>query len=108
MVWARFSSDYDHRWPSRAVSHYRVDGGVDGDGLYQVKREVLDAARAAGKATEAKKPAKAASDEPQRNPADSVADRDHAPVGDDAPGDELEPVRRPRLGIRVPKPDSAG
>jgi len=108
MVWARFSEVYNHRWPSRAMSEFRPDRGVDGKGLYSVKREVLEAARAAGKATEAKKPAKPAPDGPERNPADRLDDRDHAAGRDDASGDELESVRRPRLGVRFPKPDSAG
>lgn len=40
----RFTADYDHRWPSRARTAFRK--GWEG----RVKREVADAAIAAGKA----------------------------------------------------------
>ena len=48
----RFTQDYDHRWPSRAVTAYKA--GWEGT----VKREVGDAAIAKGKATEVRNPAK--------------------------------------------------
>lgn len=56
MAWARFTKQYEHRWPSRAISVYKPDRGLDGKGLYQVKAEVLKAALAAGRATEARAP----------------------------------------------------
>lgn len=108
MARVRFSADYNHRWPSRAVSFFRTDGGPNGDGTYTVKREVAEAAVKAGVATKVREPAKQRTNGPERNPADSVDVRDHAAGGDDASGDELESVRRPRLGVRFPKPDSAG
>lgn len=106
MAWARFTANYDHRWPSRAVSAYRADGGVDGAGLYNVKAEVLASAIEAGKATKAGKPATSGADEPERKAADSVAVLDPAQGGDDAPGDELEPDDGDRTGVRFP--DAAG
>lgn len=52
----RFTQEYDHRWPSRAVTAYKA--GWEGT----VKREVGEAAISKGKATEAGKPAKPSSD----------------------------------------------
>lgn len=52
----RFTQDYDHRWPSRAVTAFKA--GWEG----AVRREVGEAAIAKGKATEAEKPAKPKSD----------------------------------------------
>lgn len=108
MAWARFSTQYEHRWPSRAITVYRPDRGVDGSGLYSVKREVLDAAKAAGKATEAKKPATPHADGAEREAVDDVADRDPAADRDDASGDELEPDDGDRGGDELPEPDRAG
>ena len=51
-----FTADYNHRWPSRAVSHFRAGQS------YTVKAEVRDAAIANGKATEATEPATRDSD----------------------------------------------
>jgi hypothetical protein len=51
-----FSADYDHRWPSRAITAYKA--GWSGT----VKREVSDAAIAKGKATEVERSAKVPSD----------------------------------------------
>jgi hypothetical protein len=108
MAWARFSARYDHRWPSRAVTHFRPDRGVDGNGLYQVRREVLDAAKDAGKATEAKKPVKPAPDDAEREAADGLAGRDPAPNRDDASPNELEPDASDRRDDGVSAPAGAG
>ena len=51
-----FTADYNHRWPSRAVTHFKT--GWTGT----VKREVADAAIAKGKATEDVKPVKSEGD----------------------------------------------
>lgn len=40
----KFTASYNHRWPSRAISHFRPDGGPKGDGIYTVKPEVAQAA----------------------------------------------------------------
>jgi len=45
-----FTEDYNHRWPSRAVSFFRSGR------TYTVKAEVRDAALAKGKATDAVEP----------------------------------------------------
>ena len=62
MAWIRFTADYNHKWPSRAVSFFSCAKGVDGKGLYNVKRDVADAAIAKGVATMAAKPATPDSD----------------------------------------------
>lgn len=46
-----FTADYNHRWPSRAVTHFRAGTTLT------VKAEVRDAAIAKGKATDAEEPA---------------------------------------------------
>ncbi len=57
MAWVTFTADYNHRWPSRAVTFFRA--GYTGN----VKREVEEAAIAKGVATKAQNPAKAVGDE---------------------------------------------
>ena len=57
MAWVTFTADYNHRWPSRAVTFFPA--GYTGN----VKREVEEAALAKGVATKAQKPAKSDSDE---------------------------------------------
>jgi hypothetical protein len=57
MAWVTFTADYNHRWPSRAVTFF--PSGYTGS----VKREVEEAAIAKGVATPAKKPSKAVDDE---------------------------------------------
>lgn len=52
----RFTADYDHRWPSRAITAFRA--GYEGT----VKREVGERAIAKRKATEVSAPAKPDSD----------------------------------------------
>jgi hypothetical protein len=52
----RFTANYDHRWPSRAMTMFKA--GWSGT----VKREVADAAIAKGKATALRRPAKQAGD----------------------------------------------
>jgi hypothetical protein len=97
----QFTRDYNHRWPSRAMTHFRADGGPDGDGTYTVKREVAE--RADGRyGTWLDKPATAPADGAERQPADGVDGRDSTPDGNDARGDELEPVRRSRRGPKLP------
>jgi hypothetical protein len=60
MAKVKFSSDYHHTWPSRAMSSYPA--GFEG----VVKQEVADGAAAAGALVGSRKPA-AASDELPRN-----------------------------------------
>lgn len=57
MPWIRFTADYDHRWPSRAVTAYKA-----GMVLY-VKGDVAKAAREKGKAEPARKPDEAGTDD---------------------------------------------
>ncbi len=57
MAWVTFNADYNHRWPSRAVTFFPV--GYTGN----VKREVEEAALAKGVATKAAKPDKSPDDE---------------------------------------------
>jgi hypothetical protein len=52
----KFTADYDHRWPSRAVTAFKA--GYEGT----VKRAVGEAAIAKGKATEVADPAKSKGD----------------------------------------------
>lgn len=52
----KFTADYDHRWPSRAMTSYKA--GYEGT----VKREVGERAIAKGKATEVRKPDTSAGD----------------------------------------------
>lgn len=52
----RFTSDYDHKWPSRAMTAYKA--GWEGT----VKREVGERAISKGKATEVRKPDTSAGD----------------------------------------------
>lgn len=102
MVWFRFTASFNHTWPSRAVSEYRPDRGVDGQGLYNVKREVADAAIAAGKGTEVAKPAKHAGDGAEREATDGLAGGDPAADGDHASPDELEPDAGDRDAAELP------
>jgi len=111
--WVQFTRDYDHRWPSRAVTAFKKDQKV------YVKDEVADRAFSRGAAKATDKPADsdpdhvttrdpmesegrtayARADEPpatpsDTGPADSVAQRDDADdvgaivrvSGDDAAG----------------------
>lgn len=57
MAWVTFTADYNHKWPSRAVTFFSA--GYTGN----VKREVEEAAIAKGVATKAQNPAKAVGDE---------------------------------------------
>ena len=52
----KFTANYDHRWPSRAVTAFKA--GWFGT----VRREVAEAAIAKGKATALRRPAKQAND----------------------------------------------
>lgn len=52
----KFTADYDHRWPSRAMTHFPA--GYEGT----VKREVGERAISKGRATEVKRRAKAKAD----------------------------------------------
>lgn len=104
----QFTADYDHRWPSRARTHYRADGGPEGDGTYIVRREVAERAEKAGKGTWLDKPATLPADGVKRKAADSVVRGDHAAGGNDTSGDQLEPGKRARRRPRVSKPRSAG
>lgn len=106
MVWVRFSRNYDHRWPSRAISAYKADGGVDGHGLYAVKREVQAAAIEAERATKARAPAKGGSDAENEAP-ENVVVSDPAADGNAARADKLEPVSGDRGGDGVPIDSSA-
>lgn len=52
----RFTAAYDHKWPSRAMTHFPA--GYEGT----VKREVGERAISKGKATEVRKPDTSAGD----------------------------------------------
>ncbi|MFK4794665.1 hypothetical protein [Sphingobium sp. ZW T5_29] len=52
----RFTADYDHKWPSRAMTAFKA--GYEGT----VKREVGERAISKGKATEVRNPDTAAGD----------------------------------------------
>ncbi|CAM5513115.1 hypothetical protein ACFSUK_28770 [Sphingobium scionense] len=52
----KFNADYDHKWPSRAMTHFPA--GYEGT----VKREVGERAIAKGRATEVKRRGKAVAD----------------------------------------------
>ena len=67
----RFTADYDHRWPSRAITAFKAD--YEGT----VKREVGETAIAKGKATEVSARATPASD------AGKVSGRSNAVGGGD-------------------------
>lgn len=85
MAWIRFTADYNHQWPSRAASFFDCNKGVDGKGLYNVKREVADAAIAKGVATMAAKPATPESDEqiPEGLAGIGSVDRSHGALDGD-------------------------
>ena len=72
----RFAKDYDHRWPSRAVTAYKA--GFEG----AVKREVGEAAVAKGKATEVRNPAKPKGDAAAPTNADLGRNREVARLND--------------------------
>lgn len=103
MAWFRFTRAYDHRWPSRAMSHFRPDRGVDGNGLYNVRKEVAEAAATANKGTLARKPAKTASHAAERKTSDRVAGGDTPAERDDARPDELEPDGGDRRADELPE-----
>jgi hypothetical protein len=50
MPWIQFTADYDHRWPSRAMTAFKKDMKV------HVKKEVAEAAIGKGRAKPTKKP----------------------------------------------------
>jgi hypothetical protein len=104
----KFSRDYNHRWPSRAMSQFRANGGPESDGTYTVKREVAETAEPLGYGTWLDKPDTTLADGAKRQPADDVDERNHAPHGNHAPGNELEPVRRTRGRPKVSVVPSAG
>lgn len=108
MARIQFNRDYNHRWPSRAVTHFRAEGGPSGDGTYTVKREVAQAAERAGKGTWLDKSDKPPADGSERETIDGMAVRDPAADRDDAPRDELESDAGTRGGDVLPEPDSAG
>lgn len=94
----RFIADYNHRWPSRAVSFFRAGHS------YTVKAEVRDAAIAKGVATDADASAthdlggKASG----RKSLGRVAGRDHGARRDNARLDQLESDAGDRLGDDLP------
>lgn len=103
MAWFRFNQQYDHRWPSRAMSHFRPDRGVDGNGLYNVRKEVAVAASAAKKGTLVRKPAKAADHAATGKTSESVAGGDPPAQRDDARADQLEPDGGDRRSDELPE-----
>lgn len=87
--WLLFTADYDHRWPSRAITAFKA-----GQKLF-VKEVVANAAIAKGRAVETQSPkaAKVARETtPERAPVDPTADHGR---GDDVARDvRLRPHRR--------------
>lgn len=76
-----FRRDYDHRWPSRAITAFKA--GYEGT----IHREAGAAAVAKGAATEVPRPAKAAPDDIGENrSSDSLDSGDHRPVVPGSPG----------------------
>jgi hypothetical protein len=82
--WVKFSADYDHVWPSRAHTAFKAGMTVF------VRKDVAEAAFAAGKAAPAEKPGDsstvevyveddaAPSEAPDRSGSDAVAQSDDA------------------------------
>jgi hypothetical protein len=109
--WIRFTCDYDHRWPSRAVTAFKADM------VCFVKDEVADLAIAKGKAEETEKPEDGdpnhvTTQSPLESPADEAynagdaaqatlpVDRGHEPLAQRDDADDVG--AKPRVRVHVP------